>query len=76
MILPVDVEDVGDAYNFIADVPGLEKGDIKVCAPLSVSEIRTVHLHAISGTAVLRQMSQSRLQLRSCAYRRARPTCV
>lgn len=30
VILPVDVEDVGDAYNFIADVPGLEKGDIKI----------------------------------------------
>jgi len=33
VILPVDVEDVGDAYNFIADVPGLEKGDIKVTLP-------------------------------------------
>lgn len=31
VILPVDIEDVGDAYNFVADVPGLEKGDIKVC---------------------------------------------
>lgn len=30
VILPVDIEDVGDAYNFVADVPGLEKGDIKV----------------------------------------------
>ena len=40
VILPVDVEDIGDAYNFIADVPGLEKGDIKVCAPLSVSDVR------------------------------------
>ena len=32
VILPVDVEDGGDTYNFIADVPGLEKGDIKVCS--------------------------------------------
>ncbi|CAL5228083.1 g11151 [Coccomyxa viridis] len=30
VILPVDIEDVGDAYNFVADVPGLEKGDIKI----------------------------------------------
>ena len=28
--LPVDVEESEDAYAFIADVPGLEKGDIKV----------------------------------------------
>ena len=28
--LPVDVEEAADAYAFIADVPGLEKGDIKV----------------------------------------------
>lgn len=28
--LPVDVEESEDAYVFIADVPGLEKGDIKV----------------------------------------------
>jgi hypothetical protein len=76
VILPVDVEDVGDAYNFIADVPGLEKGDIKVCVPLSVFGVQNVHLHgAISATAVLRQMSQSRLQLRSCAYPRDTPTC-
>lgn len=32
MILPTDVEDAGDSYHFIADVPGLEKGDIKVCS--------------------------------------------
>ncbi|BDA44534.1 probable 17.9 kDa class II heat shock protein at C-terminar half [Coccomyxa sp. Obi] len=30
IILPIDVEDVGDSYHFIADVPGLEKGDIKI----------------------------------------------
>ena len=67
MLLPVDVEDVGDAYNFIADVPGLAKGDIKVCAPLSVFGVRNLHLNgAVSGTAVLRQRSPSRLQFRSC----------
>lgn len=33
IILPIDVEDVGDSYHFIADVPGLEKGDIKVSLP-------------------------------------------
>ena len=29
--LPVDFEESEDTYSFIADVPGLEKGDIKVC---------------------------------------------
>ena len=29
IILPIDVEDMDDSYHFIADVPGLEKGDIK-----------------------------------------------
>ncbi|EIE21305.1 HSP20-like chaperone [Coccomyxa subellipsoidea C-169] len=29
-ILPIDVEDADDSYHFIADVPGLEKGDIKI----------------------------------------------
>ena len=38
VILPVDTEDVGDAYNFIADVPGLEKGDIKVSTPADTTE--------------------------------------
>ena len=28
--LPVDFEESEDTYSFIADVPGLEKGDIKV----------------------------------------------
>ena len=45
VILPVDVEDVGDAYNFIADVPGLEKGDIKVNIP--------ARLHTMLRTPVL-----------------------
>ena len=30
--LPVDFEESEDTYAFIADVPGLEKGDIKVCS--------------------------------------------
>ncbi|KAK9908044.1 hypothetical protein WJX75_002029 [Coccomyxa subellipsoidea] len=30
IILPIDVEDMDDSYHFIADVPGLEKGDIKI----------------------------------------------
>ncbi len=34
-ILPIDVEDADDSYHFIADVPGLEKGDIKACSPLT-----------------------------------------
>ena len=37
IILPIDVEDVGDSYHFIADVPGLEKGDIKVSLRLASS---------------------------------------
>ena len=31
--LPVDFEESEDTYSFIADVPGLEKGDIKVGGP-------------------------------------------
>jgi HSP20 family molecular chaperone IbpA len=32
-IMPVDVEDMEDSYYFIADVPGLEKDDIRVRLP-------------------------------------------
>ena len=34
-ILPIDVDDADDSYHFIADVPGLEKGDIKACSSLT-----------------------------------------
>ena len=33
--LPVDVDETQDAFIYTADVPGLEKGDLKVC-PLSL----------------------------------------
>ena len=29
--LPVDVDETQDAFIYTADVPGLEKGDLKVC---------------------------------------------
>ena len=45
-LFPVDVEDREDAYYFIADVPGLEKGDIKV-VPCPAYRIDPEHLSSI-----------------------------
>ena len=33
LMLPVDVEETQSAFVYTADVPGLEKGDLKACLP-------------------------------------------
>ena len=40
----MDVEDGGDTYNFIADVPGLEKGDIKVSSSNFFSDVLSANI--------------------------------
>lgn len=47
IILPIDVEDMDDSYHFIADVPGLEKGDIKARPRHPTSALLLLHFASL-----------------------------